>query len=55
MQVDNTTLNDLSIFHKEDEHSLFQKIDHTRTIEGRLVLQQLLQHPLNNKNEILQV
>lgn len=55
MQVDNTTLNDLSIFHKEDEHSLFQKIDHTRTIEGRMVLQQLLQHPLNNKNEILQV
>ena len=55
MQVDNTTLNDLSIFHKEDEHSLFQKIDHTRTIEGRLVLQQLLLHPLNNKNEILQV
>lgn len=55
MQVDNTTLNDLSIFHKEDEHSLFQKIDHSRTIEGRLVLQQLLQHPLNNKNEILQV
>lgn len=55
MQVDNTTLNDLSIFHKEDEHSLFQKIDQTRTIEGRLVLQQLLQHPLNNKNEILQV
>jgi DNA mismatch repair ATPase MutS len=55
MQVDNTTLNDLSIFHKEDDHSLFQKIDYTRTIEGRMVLQQLLQHPLKNKNEILQV
>jgi DNA mismatch repair protein MutS len=55
MQVDNTTLHDLSVFHQEDEQSLFHKIDHTRTVEGRLVLQQLLQHPLNNKTDILQV
>lgn len=55
MQIDNTTLNDLSVFHQEDEQSLFHKIDHTRTVEGRMVLQKLMHQPLNNKEEILQV
>lgn len=55
MIIDQTTFNDLSIFHHEDEHSLFHKIDHTRTVEGRLVLQQMLQNPLSNKTDILQV
>ena len=55
MQIDHTTLNDLSIFHREDEHSLFHKMDHTRTVEGRMVLQKIFQNPLDNKKEILEV
>ncbi|MFN6374729.1 MAG: MutS-related protein [Chitinophagia bacterium] len=55
MQIDQTTLNDLSIFHREDEHALFHKIDHTRTVEGRMVLQHIFHHPLDNKKEILEV
>ena len=38
MLVDNITLYDLSIFHREDEQSLFNKIDHTRTNAGKVEL-----------------
>ena len=55
MQIDQTTLNDLSIFHKDDEHALFQRIDHTRTVEGRINLVKIFQQPLNSKKEILEV
>jgi DNA mismatch repair ATPase MutS len=38
MLVDNITLYDLSIFHREEEQSLFSKIDHTRTSAGKAEL-----------------
>lgn len=52
MRVDKTTLYDLSVFHKEDEYSLFAKIDFTRTAEGRSALYQLFSSPFDNLKEI---
>lgn len=54
MRVDKTTLYDLSVFHREDEHSLFAKIDFTRTAEGRSVLYHLFSSPFDNLQEILE-
>jgi DNA mismatch repair protein MutS len=45
MQVDKTTLADLSIFHSEPEQSLFHHLDHTHTNGGRDELRVLLQNP----------
>lgn len=52
MRVDKTTLYDLAVFHKEDENSLFSKIDYTRTAEGRSALYQLFSAPFDNIREI---
>ena len=54
MRVDKTTLYDLSVFHKEDEYSLFSKIDLTRTAEGRSVLYQLFTEPFDNLPDIIE-
>ncbi|MEY4628589.1 MAG: hypothetical protein RLZZ595_915 [Bacteroidota bacterium] len=54
MRVDKTTLYDLSVFHREDEYSLFAKIDHTRTSEGRAALYQFFSTPFDNLDEIQQ-
>lgn len=54
MRVDKTTLYDLSVFHREDEYSLFAKIDYTRTAEGRAVLYQLFSSPFDTLSEILE-
>ncbi len=53
MQVDKTTLADLSIFHSEEEQSVFHHIDHTQTNGGREYLRYLLNHPLDTLDEIL--
>ena len=55
MLVDKTTLYDLSVFHKEEEYSLFNRIDNTKTQAGKIVLQQIFSHPLSSLNEIKQV
>lgn len=52
MRVDKTTLYDLAVFHKEDEYSLFAKIDFTRTGEGRSALYQLFSSPFDNIKDI---
>jgi DNA mismatch repair ATPase MutS len=52
MRVDKTTLYDLAVFHKEDEYSLFSKIDYTRTAEGRSALYQLFSSPFDNLKDI---
>lgn len=52
MRVDKTTLYDLAIFHKEDEYSLFAKIDYTRTAEGRSALYHLFSSPFDNLKDI---
>ncbi len=52
MQVDKTTLQDISIFHREEEQSIFFKLNHTHTNRGREHLRKLLSNPLNSVTEI---
>ena len=53
MQVDKTTLADLSIFHSEEEQSVFHHLNATQTNGGREYLRQLLGNPLNAVTNIL--
>jgi DNA mismatch repair protein MutS len=53
MQVDKTTLADLSIFHTEEEQSVFHHLNHTQTNGGREYLRYLLGNPLGTLDEIL--
>lgn len=46
MNVDNTTLNDLSIFAHEEELSVFHRLDFARTIGGRAWLRYYIDEPL---------
>ena len=47
MEIDKTTLNDLSIFNHEEEFSIFQKLDFTRTMGGGEKLKQIFSKSLN--------
>src|SRR5450759_64427 len=47
MELDKTTLNDLSIFNPEEEFSIFHKLDFTRTVSGREKLKQFFSKSLN--------
>ena len=55
MRIDKTTLYDLSVFDKDDDFSLFHKIDFTNTVSGRLTLLDFFNHPFGSIEEILQV
>ncbi|MBC7535305.1 MAG: DNA mismatch repair protein MutS [Ferruginibacter sp.] len=48
MEIDKTTLADLSIFNNEEEFSVFHKLNHTLTSNGRNMLHKCLANPLNN-------
>ena len=48
MQVDKTTLNDLSIFEREEELSIFHYLCFTRTNQGKDYLRYLLSNPLGS-------
>jgi DNA mismatch repair protein MutS len=52
MQVDKTTLADLSVFHSEEEQSLFHHLNHSQTNGGREHLRYLLSHPLDSLEAI---
>ncbi len=52
MLVDKTTLIDLSIFHHEEELSVFHHLNYTRTIGGKEWLRQMLGKPLGNIKSI---
>lgn len=52
MLVDKTTLSDLSIFHHEEELSVFHHLNFTRTIEGKEWLRQMLSKPLTDLRSI---
>jgi DNA mismatch repair protein MutS len=54
MQIDNTTYSDLSVFQTTEESALFSKLDHTRTVGGRMRLMELFSHPFSKLDEILQ-
>ena len=53
MQIDQTTLYDLSIFQQEQEYSVFSYLNFTQTVDGKLYLRQLLSNPLKNIAEIV--
>nr|MCU0709837.1 hypothetical protein [Pirellula sp.] len=55
MVIDQTTLQDLSIFHPQEESSLFSRFNFTRTSHGRHYLMHVLGHPLDNLKSILQM
>ena len=52
MQIDKTTLQDLSIFHSDEEQSVFHHLNFTQTNGGREYLRLLLANPLSNLDEI---
>ncbi|CAL1516488.1 MutS-related protein [Chitinophaga sp. MM2321] len=48
MQLDKTSYNDLSIFNRDEEYSLFNRLNFTTTAGGREYLRQLFSSPLQN-------
>lgn len=52
METDKTTLNDLSIFNHEDEFSVFNKLNLTRTTGGREKLRQIFSKSLDDIKSI---
>ena len=52
METDKTTLADLSIFNREEEFSVFNKLNLTRTIGGREKLRQIFSRSLNDIESI---
>ena len=54
MEIDNTTYNDLSLFHHEEEFSVFHKLNFTRTSTGKFWLQKFFNEPFSDINKILE-
>lgn len=55
MHVDNTTLQDLSIFHHDEEQSVFHHLNFTHTNGGRELLRSILSSPLDSIDAIKDV
>jgi len=55
MQIDNTTFNDLSIFHREEESSIFHKLNFTQTVGGKEWLARFFSEPLNDLKKITEI
>ena len=53
MLIDNTTLRDISIFHSEDEFSLFHRFNFTSTSGGSEQLRSIFSNPHKEEREIL--
>ena len=52
MQADKTTVHDLSIFHDEEEQSVFHHLDFTTTVGGREWFRYLLSNPYSDLDKI---
>ncbi|MEJ7627798.1 MAG: DNA mismatch repair protein MutS [Ferruginibacter sp.] len=55
MEIDKTTLTDLSIFNAEEEFSIFSKLNFTTTSRGKEQLQKNLNSPLTSLDDICDV
>lgn len=55
MEIDKTTLNDISIFNHEEELSIFSKLNYTKTVGGKLRLQKMYHQSLPNADSIIEV
>lgn len=53
MQIDNTSFSDISIFHQEEEFSIFHKLNFTKTVGGREWLRKFFTEPHNDLKKIL--
>ena len=53
MEIDKTTFNDISIFHPEEEFSIFHKLNFTRTTGGKEWLQRFFSEPHRDIKRIL--
>jgi DNA mismatch repair ATPase MutS len=53
MQIDKITFNDISIFHQEEEFSIFHKLNFTRTIGGKEWLRRFFKDPHPDLKRIL--
>jgi DNA mismatch repair protein MutS len=52
MEIDQTTYNDLSLTHREEEFSVFHKLNYTRTSAGRFWLEKFFNEPFSDINRI---
>lgn len=55
MEIDKTTIDDLSIFNSEEEFSVFSKINQCVTIRGKEQLRRSLSKPLESADDIREV
>ncbi|MEO5685590.1 MAG: DNA mismatch repair protein MutS [Chitinophagaceae bacterium] len=55
MQIDDITFNDLSIFHQDEESSIFQRLNFTQTIGGKDWLARFFSEPLADIKKINEV
>lgn len=53
MQIDNISFSDISIFHAEEEFSIFHKLNFTRTTGGKEWLRRFFTEPHNDVKKIL--
>ncbi|HUQ66188.1 MAG TPA: hypothetical protein VM101_08540, partial [Flavitalea sp.] len=54
MEVDSTTYNDLSVFHREEEFSIFHKLNFTKTEEGKEWLFRFFKSPFSDAKLIIE-
>src|SRR3954467_8167139 len=52
MDIDKTTFNDLNVFHQEEESSIFNKVNFTRTRGGKDWLAKFFTEPFNDIKRI---
>ena len=52
MQIDKISFNDISIFHEEEEFSIFHKLNFTRTVGGKDWLRKFFTEPHNDISKI---
>ncbi len=55
MDIDKVTLNDLALFNNEDGYSVLNKLDNTRTVQGREQLKKILHTPQNSIEKITDI
>ncbi|HEX2535322.1 MAG TPA: DNA mismatch repair protein MutS, partial [Chitinophagaceae bacterium] len=52
MQIDKITFNDISVFHVEEEFSIFHKLNFTRTLGGKEWLRRFFMEPHSDRKRI---
>ena len=55
MQIDKITISDIGIFHSDEDSSIFDRLNFTRTIGGREWLRRFLSEPHHELNRIVGV